>query len=101
MAADTPQQPNPNRVKAGRLNRQKRKGLTPEGREKLRQAALAFQPWQHATGPTTPEGKAKAAQNGKVRQKGPRSVREIKSDLAEVYALLATMRTSRRSEEKA
>ena len=55
----------------------KRRGLSPEGREKLRQAAVANRPWEHSTGPRTPEGKARSAANGKVRQKGPFSTREI------------------------
>jgi len=32
---DSQPAPNPRRVVAGRLNRAKRKGLTPEGRERL------------------------------------------------------------------
>ena len=53
--------PNPKRVAAGRLNRAKRKGLTPEGRERLRQLALKHQPWQFSTGPRSAAGKAKVA----------------------------------------
>jgi hypothetical protein len=41
------------------------RGFTAEGLEQLRQAALAGRPWEHATGPRTPEGKARAAANGK------------------------------------
>jgi hypothetical protein len=73
----------------------KRKGLTPEGREKLRQSALLHQPWLFSTGPRTPAGKARAALNGKHRQLGIRSVREIKADLAEVRSLLREMRDGR------
>ena len=81
----------PRRVLVGRLNRMKRKGLTPQGREKLRQSALLRQPWQFSTGPRTPAGKAQAALNGKRRQLGVRSVREIKADLADVRSLLREM----------
>ena len=63
--------PNPRRVEAGRRNRKKWKGFTPEGLERLRQAALTNRPWEHSTGPRTPEGKARVAANGKARQKGP------------------------------
>jgi len=37
--------PNPRRQQAGRVNRLKRGPLTPEGRERLRQAALTNRPW--------------------------------------------------------
>lgn len=74
----------------------KRKGLTPEGRERLRQVALQHQPWRFSTGPKTAQGKAVVAQNGKVRQQGPRSVREIRKDLAELRGLLLDMREVRR-----
>ena len=85
----------PRRVLVGRLNRMKRKGLTPQGREKLRQTALLHQPWRFSTGPRTPAGKAQAALNGKRRQLGVRSVREIKADLADVRSLLREMRDGR------
>jgi hypothetical protein len=90
------QHPNPRRVAAGRLNRMKRKGLTPAGREKLRQTALQNKPWLFARGPRTTQGKAKAAQNGKVRQKGPWSIRELRAELAELYSLAAAMREGRK-----
>jgi hypothetical protein len=73
----------------------KRKGLTPQGREKLRQTALLHQPWRYSTGPRTPAGKAQAALNAKSRQMGLRSFREIKADLADVRSLLREMRDSR------
>jgi hypothetical protein len=73
----------------------KRKGLTPQGREKLRQSALLHQPWRCSTGPRTPTGKAKVALNGKRRQLGIRSIREIKADLADVRSLLQEMRDGR------
>jgi hypothetical protein len=79
----------------GRQNRMKWKGLTPQGREKLRQSALRHQPWRFSTGPRTPTGKAKVALNGKRRQLGIRSMREIKADLADVRSLLGEMRDGR------
>ena len=86
---------NPRRVAAGKRNRLKRGPTTAAGRERLRRAALQNQPWYYSTGPKTPEGKAKAALNGKVRQKGPRSVRELRRDLAPFYELLNEMRECR------
>jgi hypothetical protein len=78
-------------VAAGKLNHAKRRGLTPEGRERLRLAALVGKPWRHATGPRTAVGKARAAANGKVRQKGARSVREIRRSVAELTGLVSDM----------
>ncbi len=40
MTSSEARRPSPARVAAGKENRKKRKGLTPEGRERLRQAAL-------------------------------------------------------------
>ena len=71
--------PNPRRVAAGKRNQAKRQGLTAEGREKLRQNALVSEPWRQSTGPRTPEGKARSAQNGKVRQRGAVSTRCLPS----------------------
>jgi hypothetical protein len=87
--------PNPRRVAACRLNLTKRKGLTPEGRERLRQAAIKNQPWRFSTGPRTAAGKAKMILNGKKRQLGPRSVREVRAELAGLRALLRDMQTTR------
>jgi hypothetical protein len=94
--ADAPTHvPNPRKLAACRLNLAKRKGLTPEGRERLRQAALRNRPWRFSTGPRTPEGKAKMVINGKRRQLGPRSVREVRADLAGLRQLLEDMRAAR------
>src|SRR5262245_28008118 len=71
----------------------KRRGLSPEGREKLRQAAVANRPWEHSTGPRTPEGKARSAANGKVRQKGPYSTREIQRMVEPYRQLLVEAKT--------
>jgi hypothetical protein len=84
--------PNPRRVAAGRANRQLSGPLTDAGRERLREAALQNKPWLHSTGPRTPGGRARAARNGKRRQTGPQSVREMQADLREVRALLEEMR---------
>jgi hypothetical protein len=76
--------PNPKRVAAGRENRKKRRGLTPDGRQRIRESTLANQPWQHSTGPKTMQGKARSARNGKVRQQGAMSIRELHQATAEV-----------------
>jgi hypothetical protein len=70
--------------------------LTPEGRERLRQAALEDRPWLSSTGPRTAAGKARAAANGKVRQNGPLSVRGLRASLAEECRLVEDMVESRK-----
>jgi hypothetical protein len=77
------------------LNRQKRRGLSPEGRERLRQAALAGRPWTHSTGPKTAEGKTRAAANGRARQRGVHSIREVRGLLAGVCELAGQMASLR------
>jgi hypothetical protein len=84
--------PNPRRVTAGRANRRRRGPLTEAGRARLRD-----RPWLHATGPRTAAGKAQAARIGKPRQRGPRSVREVRVELAEVRSLIRAMGEFRRS----
>lgn len=97
LGSKPPAVPNPKRVAAGRLNRAKRKGLTDEGRERLRRAAHAHKPWLSSTGPRTLAGKATAAANGKKRQLGLLSVREMKADLRKLRAMLRDMAESRPS----
>ena len=92
---EAPKEPNPRRVAAGRLNRKKRGPLTEQGRQRLREAALRDRPWERGTGPRTPEGKARSALNGKARQKGPLSVRELRASLADVKELIGQMRETR------
>ena len=79
---------NPRRVRAGRENRLKRPPLSLESRARLRVAAFKNQPWKLSTGPRTPAGKAKVARNGKVRQIGPRSIREIRAYLRDIMGLI-------------
>lgn len=88
---------NPKRVAAGIRNRAKRKGLTPAGRERLRTAALGHRPWEHSTGPKTAAGKATAAANGKRRQLGPVSVRELRAELKDLRAFTREMAGARGS----
>jgi len=86
---------NPKRVAAGRANRKLRGPITGAGRQRLRETALANQPWRFSTGPRTPAGKRKAAANGKTRQIGPVSVREAKAEVAGVRSLVALMQDAR------
>jgi hypothetical protein len=87
--------PNPRRVEAGRRNRMKWRGFTAEGLERLRLAALRNQPWKRSTGPRTAEGKRRSSENGRGRQKGPVSVRQIEAELAKVCDLMTRMRSTR------
>jgi len=93
--------PNPRRVAAGRANRAKRGPLTRGGKQRLRAAALQYRPWIHSTGPRTAEGKAQAVKNGKTRQLGPRSVREIRVDLAHIAHFINLMSQARALAERA
>lgn len=70
--------------------------LTPEGRERLRRAALANRPWEHSTGPRTAAGKATAAGNATRLQKGEKSVRQLRTELADVESMVRAMLESRR-----
>jgi hypothetical protein len=88
--------PDPGRSAVARANRAKRRGLTAEGRQRLREAALANRPWEHATGPRTPQGKARAARNGKLRQKGALSTRELRAVVAGAVRLARDLAASRR-----
>jgi hypothetical protein len=86
---------NPRRVAAGKRNRQLRRGLTADGRQRLRQSALRNRPWEHSTGPVTPLGKAKVSLNGKKHQFDPLfSIRDAKEWSAEVTALLEELESS-------
>jgi hypothetical protein len=80
-------EPNPRRVAAGRENQKRRNADTDDGRERLRAAALRNRPWLQSTGPRTPEGKARAAENGRKRQTGSISTSKLRSMLAEVRSL--------------
>lgn len=85
---------NPRRVAAGRRNRLKRKGLTPEGRQRLRESALNHKPWLQTCGPRTAEGKRRSASNARARQSGDLSVRAIRSELADVNDLIREMQST-------
>lgn len=73
-----------------------RKGLTPKGRERLRQAALRNKPWRLSTGPRTPEGKARSRANALGSGRRARTIQPYASlnrlsahkDLDELMSLL-------------
>ena len=88
--------PNPRRVAAGRRNRALRGPLTVTGIRKLQLAALRHKPWQRSTGPRTAAGKTRAALNGKLRQKGVKSVRELRAELAGLRSMIDDMAGLRR-----
>ena len=98
-------QPNPPvltpRQIAGRLNHSKRKGLSAAGRQRLREAAKLNRPWKHATGPRTLEGKRRSAANGRVRQIGSLSVRQLQAFTAEIHEAIEAMRDTRREASEA
>ncbi len=72
-------------------------GSPPGRRERRRQATLASRPWVHSTGPRTDAGKKRSAQNGRATQKGERSIRELRAQLAPVLALVRQMIEARDS----
>ena len=103
MTASTlsPNCANPRRVAAGRRNRALRGPLTSAGRQRLRQAALVGRPWLHSTGPKSVAGKARVAENGKIRLGGAPSARELRRQLAALGNLAAEMAELRRLAQRA
>jgi hypothetical protein len=69
----------------------KRRGFTAEGRQRLRELALTNRPWRFSTGPRSVEGKLRVAENGRGRQVGESSVRELRRQVAAVGGLAADM----------
>ena len=88
--------PSPARIAAGRRNRELRGPLSDAGRVRLREAALRNRPWEFATGPRTPAGRAKVALNGKRHRKGVLSARERRRLLKGVEALRVGLSALRR-----
>ena len=95
MKSDRVGPPNPNRAAAGRLNARKRVGFTEEGLERVRAAALVTRPWRHSTGPKTVEGKARSSENGRGRQVGERSKRELQQEMAATFEMGAAIARTR------
>lgn len=76
-------------------NLRKRRGLTPEGRQRLRDAIIFHQPWVDSTGPRSVEGKAKVAMNGRKTKRGYTGVREMQREISAVMAMICQMQTAR------
>jgi hypothetical protein len=70
------------------VKRTRNRTYTARDREMLRQLALMGRPWEHSTGPRTVEGKARVAENGRKRQKGDESVRQIRRNIAQVKSMI-------------
>ena len=87
----------PRRSEPSRRARRSPITFSAEGLERLRAAARAGRPWERSTGPRTPEGKAKSARNGRIRQKGEKSVRELRAEMAHVSDLINEMTKARES----
>ncbi len=89
-----PRGKNPRRVAAGKLNHSKRRGFTPQGLVRLREAAFLTRPWERATGPRTIEGKARSARNWHAKRAAVRAYRDLRQALQELTAPSAAMRLS-------
>jgi hypothetical protein len=63
----------------------------------LGDAARQNQPWLNSTGPKTAAGKARSAANGKLRQTGALSVREVRALTAEAYGQVDALLELRRA----
>ena len=57
---------------------------------------MKHRPWERSTGPRTPEGKARSSQNGRYRQTGEMSQRQVQRELGDIGQLLAGLAESRR-----
>ncbi len=88
---------NPRRQAAGKRNQALRRGLSEAGRDRLREAVLNHRPWELSTGPRSVAGKAIAAANGKRRQKGRYSVRELRQYRRALEASLAPLNQARQT----
>jgi hypothetical protein len=75
----------PRRPEAGRRR------FSAESRQRLRDLATAARPWEKTRGPISQEGKARSAYNGRFNQRGERSRRELRAELAGVLSLMDQM----------
>jgi len=74
-----------------------RKGLTDTGRQRLRDSAMLHKPWRFATGPRSEVGRAQSRKNGKRRQTGELSVRQVQAMTADAMSLVKSMAKLRRT----
>ena len=54
-------------------------------------------PWEKTRGPISPEGRARASKNGRSKQRGEKSRREMQAELAGVLTLINQMAATRSS----
>ena len=87
-----PRVKNPRRVAAGRINHAKRRGFTPAGLERLREAAHRVRPWERATGPVTEEGKSRSAQNSHSKRRAVREFVKLREEIRSLMAPAVEMR---------
>ena len=90
---------NPRRAAAGRLGGLLRGPLTAETHQRWRKAVLRNRPWERSTGPRTKAGKARSAANGRWRQRGEMSVRQLRGEMAGVWNMIGEMAAMRKSLE--
>ena len=88
----SPRSKSPARVAAGKRNRELRGTVTPQGSQRLADHARHYRPWQYSTGPRTTAGKAKSSDNGRWRQAGPTSVRQVIREQAPMRAIKAEIK---------
>ena len=88
-------EPDDERV-AGGVGQLKPTSVSAANRKRMRTVALKYRPWQYTRGPTTPEGKAKVAENGRYAQKNELSRRQLTKELSEAHTLLIEMAAVRK-----
>jgi hypothetical protein len=57
----------------------------------LRLAAIENKPWRYSTGPKSPEGKARCAENGRRLRRDVLSNPEIRAEIAQANAMIAEL----------
>jgi hypothetical protein len=88
---------NPRRVAAGKQNGGMRRPWSDEDRQRQRDRCLERQPWKHATGPRTDEGKAIASLNGMANLPVPESMRQAPREAADDRGLIEQIEALRRA----
>ena len=86
-------------IHANRRNLAKRRGLTPEGRERLRQSAINNKPWQQATGPRTEAGRPRTRMNALTHGRDTSDPRVLRRDALRIIRLAAEYRRKIRGRE--
>jgi hypothetical protein len=87
-------------IEANRRNWAKRGPLTEAGRQKLREACRRNRPWEQATGPRTPEGKAKVSRNALKHGKDTAQRRGFRRDAFRFCRLTLDLRAAMLNNEQ-